>query len=335
MSEDEHDSTYEMLWNCSYCGTEKLLGLTHRHCPACGAAQDPGSRYFPDDADRVAVNDHVYVGADRSCSACAAPASAAAHFCPGCGCAMDGTAAVPRVESGAPKPETTATPGRRPRLLKLGAAAALLCVVGFIGIVSLGKPVTLEVARQSWSRQIEIERYGPQRETQWCTQMSAGAYDVQRSREVKSHRKVPDGEECRTQREDLGDGTYRQQRVCTPRYRKVPVYAEKCRYQVDRWAAVRVVEARHERGEREPFWPEAHLERPGTCKGCEREGTRTQRYSLHFQHEGDEVACDVEEGAWSAARPGDVFEGEAGLVLSGVHCNSLTRVAGSRAVTGG
>ena len=31
------ERVYEMLWDCAFCGTQKLLGLQHRHCPSCGA----------------------------------------------------------------------------------------------------------------------------------------------------------------------------------------------------------------------------------------------------------------------------------------------------------
>jgi len=36
----ESEKTYEMLWDCRYCGTKKLLGKTHRHCLECGGAKD-------------------------------------------------------------------------------------------------------------------------------------------------------------------------------------------------------------------------------------------------------------------------------------------------------
>ena len=35
---DEPETYYEMLWDCTQCGTTGLLGTTHRHCPSCGAA---------------------------------------------------------------------------------------------------------------------------------------------------------------------------------------------------------------------------------------------------------------------------------------------------------
>src|SRR5688572_28230933 len=41
------EQVFQMLWDCRFCGTSKLLGLDHRHCPNCGAAQDPEWRYFP------------------------------------------------------------------------------------------------------------------------------------------------------------------------------------------------------------------------------------------------------------------------------------------------
>ena len=46
------EKSYEMFWDCEYCGSSKLLGITHRHCPNCGAPQDPEKRYFPPDEEK-------------------------------------------------------------------------------------------------------------------------------------------------------------------------------------------------------------------------------------------------------------------------------------------
>lgn len=81
--------TYQMLWDCPRCGTEKLLGIDHRHCPSCGSPQDPTRRYYPSEEDKVLAKDHVYAGADKLCPACDAPNSAKAGFCTTCGCPMD------------------------------------------------------------------------------------------------------------------------------------------------------------------------------------------------------------------------------------------------------
>ncbi len=93
-SREEDLGVYQMLWDCSYCGASKLLARDHKHCPNCGGAQDPTWRYFPEDADKVKVEDHVYIGKDVICAACQAPNAAGAAFCGACGAELDGSKAV-------------------------------------------------------------------------------------------------------------------------------------------------------------------------------------------------------------------------------------------------
>ncbi len=78
-------NVYEMLWDCQFCGAKGNLGLSHRFCPNCGAPQNPDSRYYPSDEEKVAVHDHVFVGVDVTCPACNELNSAAAEFCGQCG----------------------------------------------------------------------------------------------------------------------------------------------------------------------------------------------------------------------------------------------------------
>src|SRR5258708_4607424 len=85
---------YEMVWDCRYCGAKKLLGLTHRHCPNCGAQQDPNARSFPADHEKVAVQNHEYVGADIKCRYCGGPSSRRARNCGQCGAPLAEGAAV-------------------------------------------------------------------------------------------------------------------------------------------------------------------------------------------------------------------------------------------------
>jgi len=73
------EPVYEMVWDCRYCTAKKLLGLTHRHCPNCGAQQDPNARYFPLDHEKVAVQNHEFVGADMQCRYCGGASSKSAH----------------------------------------------------------------------------------------------------------------------------------------------------------------------------------------------------------------------------------------------------------------
>src|SRR5437762_10126400 len=80
------EQVYQMLWDCRFCGTTKLLGVEHRHCPNCGAAQDPAWRYFPSNEDLKVVKDpkYQYAGVDKICPFCGQPNSAAANFCKDC-----------------------------------------------------------------------------------------------------------------------------------------------------------------------------------------------------------------------------------------------------------
>src|SRR5688572_6267321 len=125
------EPVYEMVWDCRYCGAQKLLGLTHRHCPNCGAAQDPTARYFPADDEKVAVENHVYVGADMQCRYCDAASSTRAHNCGRCGAALgEGAPVQLHGDTGAAMllPSSRATPPQRPLWKILVPTAALLLV---------------------------------------------------------------------------------------------------------------------------------------------------------------------------------------------------------------
>ena len=83
------EKTYEMQWDCEYCGAKKLLGLSQRYCPTCGGPQNPAKRYFPAESDKVAVEDHPFVGADATCPACRHAMSRACNNCSNCGSPID------------------------------------------------------------------------------------------------------------------------------------------------------------------------------------------------------------------------------------------------------
>src|SRR4051812_38974182 len=117
-----------MLWDCSSCGTKKLLGKTHRRCPNCGAPQDPSKRYFPAPGEEVAADGHVFVGADWVCAACTTPNSKAAQFCGNCGNPREGNAAAKLV--GEPAPAAVVAPSSSGRAKYVVAALALFAVVG-------------------------------------------------------------------------------------------------------------------------------------------------------------------------------------------------------------
>jgi len=81
-----------MLWDCDSCGSKKLLGKDHRHCPNCGQVQDENRRYFP--AQSEAVPTTYSPAADNECDHCGTPNSYKANNCVNCGGPMEGTKAV-------------------------------------------------------------------------------------------------------------------------------------------------------------------------------------------------------------------------------------------------
>lgn len=344
--------TYEMLWDCPNCGTQGLLGLTHRHCPSCGSAQDPTTRYFPDESKKVAVENHVYTGADWRCGACDTPNASRADFCANCGSPKDnskevrqrtdmvsdaaggfsadtGAAARQELQKRAQAPHQVPS-SDLPRsksnigkyvLMGIGALIVVLLIVAF-----WKKEAMVEVSGNTWSREIEVESFKPKSDSAWREQVPFGAYSVMCSQEVRSHRQIPDGETCRNRRVDKGDGTYKDVRECTPKYRSEPVYDSRCRYMIDVWQLVRTEKAEGASLADAPHWPTVTLSRTGSCLGCEREGARSQHYVVHFidtQKVGKTYQCDFPQPRWESLKPGLRFKSKAGVLSGNLDCELL------------
>lgn len=355
----EELGTYEMLWDCQHCGTPKLLGITHRHCPACGAPQDPAARYYPSDEDKIAVQDHVYHGADLVCPACTTANAAVAKFCVGCGSPIEGDAKAAaarseqavgdgeafggetgkdaRAEARArrdaerqqaqqahakPKPEGMS------RGLKIGliVGGIVLVVAVLVFVLFFWKrEATVEVKSIAWERTVEVEVFKEVKDSAWCDNKPKGARKVTKKKEQRSTKKIPDGEECVKKRKDNRDGTFKEVKECKPKYREEPVYDQKCYFYIDKWTTARTEKASGSGKEPEPTWPEVKIAKPGKCKGCEREGEREQTYSLTFaDKDGETYECDVERGVWDEAEVGAKWKAEVGVVTTSIDCDSFT-----------
>jgi hypothetical protein len=321
------EPVYEMVWDCRYCGAQKLLGLTHRHCPNCGAAQDPNARYFPADHEKVAVENHAYVGADMQCGYCGAASSRRAHNCGRCGAALVEGAEVQRhgdTGAGILLPSSPATPPPRPAWKILLPTAALLLVAVTVVLLVWKKDQTLVVAGHSWRRTVNIERFAPVTQSAWCDELPSGASDVTRRREQRGSKRVADGEDCQTRKKDRGDGTFAEERECTARFKEEPVFDQKCAFSIVKWSAVRQ-EVAQARGLAAPRWPTVTLARPG-CSGvgCEREGARSEQYTVLFRDaKGQEYRCDLDEKAWSGYVGGRRYAGKLHALTGSLDCGSL------------
>lgn len=355
------DAVYEMIWDCKYCGQKKLLGLTHRFCAGCGAPQDPASRYFPPENEKVAVHDHPFVGADVTCPACKHPMSRAAKCCTHCGSPIDkGTEVGRRADvvvphGGAPAfhgadafaagrygpdavPQAPPMAGGAPNAPKKNGWLVVLAVVG--GLVAMLVVLVLvavfwkregvfEVTGHAWERSIAVERFEVGRRTAWCDDRPAGGRELSRRREQRSTTQVKDGETCQTRKKDQGNGTYKEVRECQPKYRSEPVYGDRCEFEITEWRTSRTLAERGTSPKDPPRWPAVSLARAGTCLGCEREGPRTETYTVKFKstkgEAGDEATCTLPEGRWSTFGKGTRWKGSVRVLTGGVDCDALVR----------
>jgi hypothetical protein len=356
------EPVYEMLWDCKFCGQKKLLGLTHRFCAGCGAPQDPGARYFPPENEKVAVHDHPYVGADVACPACKQPMSRAAKCCTHCGSPIDRGAEVARradvvVGPGGGPPlgagagagsfgagqygpdalaaqqaaAAGAPPVKRPFptvLVIVGAVVALLVAVVLV-VVFWKREGVFEVTGHAWERSIAVERFDVGRKTAWCDERPAGGRELSRRREQRSTTQVKDGETCQTRKKDNGNGTYKEVKECQPKYRSEPVMSDRCEFEVTDWRTSRTLAEKGASPQDPPRWPAVALVRPGACIGCEREGPRSEKYTVKFADSkgkgADPLTCDLPEARWAGFARGSKWKGKVRVLTAGVDCDALVR----------
>jgi hypothetical protein len=372
--------TYQMLWDCPSCGTTKLLGVDHRHCPNCGAPQEENLRYFPSRDERVPT---AFRGStpDWECEHCGTPCAAADGFCMGCGAARGNSpsvhvrASIPAdaSETGAvakadwnareqaqrqpqrPKPATAKLESLiaklRARPKRVGIGAGVVAFVGMIWFACTDKQVDLVVDHHSWTRTIPVERFSTLQESDWCSSMPADAREHGRTSEIHHYDKVPDGEDCRDIPEschescsniDNGNGSFSEvceqsctpaSRECTTRYRDVPVYADKCSYEVDRWVFTRAAVASGGL-ETTPHWPAepAYSGCAVQAIGCERLGSRSEVYLIHFTQPDEEGAahqCPFDQGRWESIAVAERWTGEASRLSNELNCETIMPEGGS------
>ena len=249
--QESGEGVYEMFWDCPFCGAEKLLGVTHRHCPNCGASQDPDYRYFPKPGEEVALKDHRFVGVDRICPACKGLNSANANFCGSCGADLSDAGLAARRKdqvagefddkkrdvaaekyqadlklaqersmfSGAENQKALLGLTKRQLTIWGGGLALVLIALcaAIYFLIFYTQEETVTVAGHSWERIVKIEEFRAVSERRDCSDMPNAAYSVNRSTEQRS-RQVADGQEChqecRNRRVDQGDGSFRSEQVC-------------------------------------------------------------------------------------------------------------------------
>jgi hypothetical protein len=313
-----------MLWKCDFCSTDKLLGKTQRFCPNCGAPQNPDSRYFPSAEETVAVQNHRHVGADVICSACNTANAAQSGFCAQCGAPLADAAKVNLKADVAPAVEKPVAPKKRSVVLALVAVAIVLGAGIFALDYFWRKDITLQLTSAEWRREIKIEQLQALHDSAWCDHIPGDAYRVTSSSEIRSYRKIADGEICRTERVDQGDGTFTTRQHCKTKYREEPVYDRKCYFTVNRWRYSRSLTATG--NDREPHYPQPELADAGNCLGCERELQRVPAYFLNLKSVDEKAAayrCETSETLWRQAAPKSLWKMKSGVLSAKTYCNTL------------
>jgi hypothetical protein len=339
---------YEMIWDCKFCGSKNLPAKTHKFCPSCGAAQDPATRRYPSDEEKIAVQNYVSRGTDKICPSCSTPNFGDAQFCQQCGAPMEKAASAQTVGSerrhedqqfgaGAERDiekerfesemrrvgVLTDQPKRNNLMMYILIGVIVLVVVGIAVAVFWKRESVAYVSGHEWIRAIAIEAFMPIEADAWCDAMPNDAYNVSRRSEERSVRRVQEGETCEVERVDQGDGTYREQRVCSPVYREEPVYDDRCYYTVDRWQQSRIVNLTGASLSDAPRWPETSIQRSGTCIGCEREGDRDEEYVLLLRADENEYRCVVPFDQWQDAAVESTWTLNISVVTGQPDCGSL------------
>jgi len=336
---------YEMQWDCKFCGTKKLLGKTHRFCPNCGAQQDPTWRYFPSDAEKVAVQDHVYVGADIICKACQTLNSGKAEFCGNCGAPLSDAARAAQGASrtkvdgqtleaedlkqrqlGSQVPALAAKPAAKKggginKWVVIGAIV-LAVIVGAIFALTRTTKATAYVTGYKWNRSISVQSLQPVHGKSNCDTMPALAYNVSRNYEQVDTKQVADGQTCHTKQIDQGDGTFREEQSCQTKYRSEPVMGYMCTYVTNQWVGASPVTASGDKTN-VPFWPDSKVTNCSTV-GCTRESGRDETYTLMFKGDGNRpFECKVAYDLWQNTSLEKGFDIQVGTLLHDFRCETL------------
>ncbi len=281
---------FEMLWDCDHCEMRGLLGKSQRHCPECGAKQNPDKRYFPKEGEQRRIDGHRFEGADRHCPACEAPQSVNAKNCTNCGSPQDGAREVRGVVTAvAPKPKSKLWLWA---VLGLGAAGT---TTGVVVYKTRTVEQTVVVTEHRWQRSIGVEQFGDTQEEKWRNEVPSDARSVScRSKQRTSHQ-VRDGETCKMEKVDKKDGTFQQVNKCKPKFRSEPVMDDSCSYTVRRWKQIDAVKLAGTG--LTPAWPTAGLppEQYAEVMGAKRAGKKTEELTLVF---GKQMCEGVPDEAW-------------------------------------
>ena len=326
----------ELEWICPNCKTRNP-GLS-KTCQSCGSPQ-PANVEFLSKADEQLIQDEAKLkqaekGADIHCGFCGARNPADAVTCSQCGGdikegkqrvagkvlggfqATDGTKTLCsncKTENlanaqicskcGAPLNATLKPVDVPKKGFSIGCIIAIvvaaLAVIGLIIVLSIGsqkKGLVSTLSGTNWERVIEVQQFGPVKKDDWKDKIPSGAMIGQCADKVRdtSDQPVPNSKEiCSAPyKVDKGSGVAEVVQDC-----KYEVFDSYCDYTVDEWYAGDSLKA--EGSGSGVVWPSLNI------GPQQREGDRTENYTLHFSVDGKDYTYQTNDYAlYQQAEPG-------------------------------
>jgi hypothetical protein len=324
----------EGRWDCPQCGHKGNRGSEIK-CSACGRVrgQEVGF-YLAEDAEEVvdeAARARATAGADGICEYCQATTPASQTHCKSCGAERTEKRREVKVlpdqlEPAAPDP----TPKRSSKRGWLVAGAVLLALFGSCLFLFRSKESRMTLEKLSWERQVEVEQYKTVVEEKWRNELPGAARVLSTERRVHHHDKIQVGtrrvshtvdeqvqtgtRRVKTGTRDLGNGYFEdvyddqpvyetRQRTVTedePVYREDPVYADWCRYEIDKWVPAGVQKASGEDGAAR--WPDV------ASGPTQRPGKMTEKYRAIFRDaDGKAHEWEPDYDHWKPLRAGEQY----------------------------
>ena len=328
----------EGLWDCPYCGTRAIGGLT-KTCPCCGHPQDTDTRFYMGNKKHYLEADlaaEYGQGPDWVCPYCNSLNRIRYKYCSGCGAPKESASddyfsneeKAQKKKMAAPpserSPVTERKSLRKKPVLILAVLLALLAVVLF---AFWPRNYTAEVRTRAWARSIDIEAWVTVQESDWSVPDGGRTYE--RRREIHHYvqvldhyetrtrqvaKQVYDGEETHTSYSNNGDGTFTENTYSTPRYRteyetetykepvyrSEPVYETKYYYEIERWVTDRTEKSSG--ADNEPYWPEY------TLADNERTGYTGEVYNMALLAGENRYTVYLPLEWWETFRAGDQVE---------------------------
>jgi hypothetical protein len=301
----------EGRWDCSQCGTKKILGRD-MSCPRCGRKRPEKTHFYLADGEPE-VTDlkqivRAKIGPDWYCGHCNSGNKADETSCSQCGAGKDSPTLIPPHNSRIDTQKEI-----KPNKNKVWLGISGLLLLSATLYIFWPRQIILEATGFRWERSINIEIYKTVIEEDW--NLPNNGRKLKSWQDIRTYRQVLDHYETRSRQisenvqtgteeyncgtRDLGNGyfedvtcsrsvyetRYHTEHYQEPTYRDEPIYDTKHRFEIDKWIHSRTESARS--NDQRPYWPEFTLinNRSGPI-GNERKGNQSETYIVYFISKG-------------------------------------------------